>query len=194
MDGGILLSITIVILLLYFLVTEIKHDTKKKNNKQIEKEIDIKFSPKKVLIKNNNGLYMCLDHLSRFIYLSDKKNEAEVFLLEYLEKPTKQHDDGTPVKKRFFKDKITLKCADGYYLGLKYTAFPNEIYDVSAVSNDKNNSNILHIKNNKNTGNYLHIIFYNGHFLNVDEDNYLFSSKNPNNVLLFEFKIQLDKK
>lgn len=183
-DWALFASILIIILLLYFLATETNKVPGKENIEKVEKEKPKKF----ILIKNNHGLYLCINPMTRYIYLSDNKDEAETFLLEYLEKPIKTNDNNDPEIKKYFKNKITLRTTDGYYIGLKYTTHPKDIYDVSVESNSKNNSTLLTIKKTKKTGKYFHAKFYNGHFINVNEHNYLNSTKIPQDVFLFEMK------
>lgn len=142
-----------------------------------------KYSPKSVYIKSKS-MYLCLDTLSRFFYLSKYQDEAELFLLEYIKKPRKTDSD----KIRYHKDKIALRTRDHYYLGLKYTITPKPIYDVSAINDNINNTCILQLKSNKKGK--LYTQFYNNYNMSIDSSNTLFSSKNSNNIFFFSIKLK----
>jgi hypothetical protein len=189
-DITLVFSIIVIILLVYFLVTDIPNYSSTKNENENEKDTPEEQIKKYIFLRNNDNMYLCLNEMTRFFYLSAEKEEAETFLLEYLEKPVKKNIDTEnkpPQKKKYFKNKLTLKCSDGYYLGLKYTTQPQDKYDITANNNIKNNSNILTLKTTKK-GKMMYATFYNGHLINVNEDKYLFSSKQANNVFLFELK------
>lgn len=152
------------------------------------------FAPKLIYIKNRQNEYLCLDKLTRFFFFDKNIASAETFklshILKQLSKEKQELYADTP-SKLYHKNKISLQSSDGYFLSLKYTTFPKEQYNVSAITRTFNNNCLLTLSSFKK---YFYAKFYNGHFLSIDAKNTLFTSKKKSNTLFFKIKLKTEKK
>lgn len=194
MEVSLILTFVFVLIVIYLLYNPkilnfiSENDTETTDEVTKEKpDKEDKYAPKLVNIKSKELGFLCLDELNRYLYFSQNKEECHNFLMEYIQKP-KQNDNDTP---SYYKDRITLKSKDGYHMGLKYTPTPKDIYEVGCTSQAKNNTTILKLKHVKK--NYLTIKFYNDHYLNIDENQMLYSSKNPIKLMIFSLKLVKNK-
>jgi hypothetical protein len=89
------------------------------------------------------------------------------------------------------KNKITLKTHDNFFLNIKYSRYPKEEYDISAVNKNITQSVIKLrkslIKSSSKKKKYKYYLkFPNDHYLCINKDDLLFSSKDRNKIFYFE--------
>jgi hypothetical protein len=92
------------------------------------------------------------------------------------------------------KNRITLKTNDNYFLNIKYSKFPKQEYEISAINQNIIES-ILKLrqvpmkkdpKNKKKIQKIYYVKFPNDHYLCINKDLILYSSKDKNKIFYFE--------
>lgn len=202
-----IISIILIFVLIYFLVdteNKEKYDEKMGGDTNPDTDnMDQDKKKKKKDIKNGLGVYLksldkfngknkyvYLNEMTRLLRLSDQLSERQEFRLFFISKKKKKNNKN---KKESFNT-ITLVTSDDYYIGLKYTPFAKQEYDIGAINkktvgpiNDTiSNQYTLELYNYKKG--YFYIKLFNGHYLCVDSSGNLFSNINPHDVFFFKFE------
>jgi hypothetical protein len=191
MNTDIIVTVFVIIILAYFVFQETSDSIKPelKTQKKLTGNSDLFFLPKKVRIYTPEKEYLCFDENTRYFYLGENKDTAGIFTLEYIKRPEFEKMGYSEIKKldnpetAFFTNKISIKVEDGYYLGLSYSTFPKEEYEISATSNILSNSCIL--KTKRDVDGFYSCKFFNIFHLNIS-DGILFCNKT--NIKPFKFK------
>ena len=187
MDIGLVISLLLVFSILYFLI----HDKNIKIKKQKEECIDYNNKEKKVYIVvyvENVKYYLALDEYTRVYYLSEDKSVGEMFKLEYVLRPGQEGVDKEDLV--YYKNKVSIRSNDNYYLNLRYTTFNKAEYDISSDTKTINNTCILKINKNKDK---FYIKFFNEHYMCLDRSKSIFSSNKKNKIMFFTFEDLPDK-
>lgn len=104
-----------------------------------------------------------------------------------------QETSGTPIKKTnitYKKNKVTLKTADNFFLNIKYSRYPKPEYEIAAINQNIVESVLklrqISLKNGKKKKYIYYLKFPNDHYLCINKNLILYSSKDKNKIFYFE--------
>jgi len=188
MDIGLVVSLVLVFSILYFLIHD-KNNKIKKQKEDYKDRVDHNNKEKNgyiVVFIDDAPHYLALDEYTRIYYLTEDKNVGEIFKLEYIARPGQEGVNKQDLT--YYKNKVSIRSKDNYYLNLRYTTFNKAEYDISSDTKTINNTCILKINKSKDK---FYIKFFNEHYMCLDRSKCIFSSNKKNKIMFFAFE-QID--
>jgi len=182
MNVWLIVAIILLIILGYFYILEIQpKKVPRKHKKKIQKPEISTLKNRYIYIRQSaegGGKYIAVNKLTRFLYLVEDINKAEIFTVDkFPENRTKKNEE---------TNKIHIKSSDNFYVNLKYSISHKKEYDVVAGNEYISNLSKLRLLKDSN-GYYIELI--NGYYLCIS-NGLLFCSKDLSKIFYFNFVVK----
>ena len=137
--------------------------------------------------KQPKGKFVAINKLTRFLYLVDSVNRAEIFTLDkFPEAAGAEPPKPKKNSKNEETNKIYIKSMDNFYVNLKYAISHKNEYDV--VAGNEYLSNLSKLRLLRDSIGY-YIEFFNGYYLCVS-NGLLYCAKDVAKIFYFNFVVK----